>query len=66
MPYEADHKESCKNQNRYIVTRQVDEVENRDGSILSNTDRGEIISRRCASCGAPAKWKNSVITITHR
>lgn len=57
MPYIAEHKKSCQDRNRYLITREVVEVVDRRGSILNNTDRGKVISERCASCDAPAKWK---------
>lgn len=60
MPYVAEHKESCKDKSRYIITRKVEEFVDKRGSIVNNSDRGEVISERCASCNAPAKWKNGV------
>jgi len=58
MPYVAEHKESCKDKNRYVRTRKVKEFVDRRGVIVNNTDRGVIISERCASCDAPANWKD--------
>ncbi len=55
MPYVAEHKKSCKDKDRYIIAREVVEFENRAGSILDNSDRGKVISVRCASCNATAK-----------
>ena len=57
MPYVAEHKESCKNKDRYVITREVKEIESRRGSVCDNSDRGVVISEKCANCGAPAKWK---------
>lgn len=57
MPYKAEHKASCKDRNRYIITREVVEIEDRRGVILSNTDRGKVISIQCESCRALAVWK---------
>lgn len=57
MPYMAEHKESCKDKNRYLVTREVVEVEDRRGAIINNCDRGKVISILCESCKAHAVWK---------
>lgn len=57
MPYVAEHKESCKDKTRYAITRTVTEIETVGGAICDNSDRGVVISKRCASCDAPAKWK---------
>lgn len=57
MPYVAEHKAFCRNKSRYLVIREVVEVEDRRGVIISNTDRGKIISILCESCEAPAAWK---------
>lgn len=57
MPYKAEHKASCADQGRYAVTRQVVVIEDGRGVILDNSDRGEDVSVKCASCGAPAEWK---------
>lgn len=56
MPYQANHKVSCKDRDRYQITREVVEFENKSGSIVDNKDRGKILSICCASCGAPAEW----------
>ena len=57
MPYVAEHKESCQDKSRYIIVREVKEIVHKRGAIFDNSDRGVVISERCASCGAPAKWK---------
>lgn len=57
MPYVADHEKSCKDKNRYVITRKMVVIEDRRGVILSNSDRGEVLSVRCESCNAPAEWK---------
>lgn len=57
MPYVAEHRKSCKDKNRYKITREVVEFEDRRGAIVNNADRGKVISVRCASCNAPAEWK---------
>jgi len=57
MPYVAEHGKFCKDKNRYKITREVVEFENRLGSIVNNTDRGKVLSVRCASCNARAEWK---------
>lgn len=57
MPYVAEHSETCKDKNRYKITREVVVFEDRRGVIVNNTDRGKVISVRCASCNAPAEWK---------
>lgn len=57
MTYVAEHKESCKDKNRYIITREVKEFVDKRGAIVDNSDRGVVISERCANCSAPAKWK---------
>lgn len=57
MPYKCEHKASCKDKDRYMITREVVEIENRRGSIVNNSDRGKIISIQCESCHAPAVWK---------
>ena len=57
MPYIAKHEESCKDKNRYIITRVKIEIENCQGAILDNSDPGWISSAKCGSCNAPAKWK---------
>lgn len=59
MPYVAEHKESCKNKDRYIIRSEIVVIENRRGAILDNSDRGrgKTLSIQCESCHAPAKWK---------
>ena len=57
MPYVAEHKASCKDKSRYLVTREVVEIEDRRGAIINNRDRGKVISILCESCKAPAVWK---------
>lgn len=58
MPYTAEHKIQCKDQNRYLITRQVKVFVNRRGSVVDNSDQGVDISVQCASCGALARWKD--------
>ena len=57
MPYVANHRESCRDQNRYKVIRLVLVIEDRRGVILNNSDRGEDISVSCENCNAPAEWE---------
>lgn len=39
MAYVAEHKASCKDKSRYLVTREVVEIEDRRGAIINNRDR---------------------------
>ena len=57
MPYKVEHKASCENKNRFIVRREVFQIEDRRGVILSNNDPGKVLSIICESCRAPAVWK---------
>jgi hypothetical protein len=57
MGYVAKHKRNCGNKDRYIVTREVKTKENRQGSVVDNSDDGIVTSIICADCHAPAQWK---------
>jgi len=54
--WKAEHTKDCKDQSRYLITWVHTETVHRKGAIISNTDRGNRIDRRCASCGSPAEW----------
>ena len=57
MPYVAKRKASCKDKSRYLITREIVEIEDRRGAILDNSDRGKVMLVICESCKAPAHWK---------